>query len=269
VRRVFLASAAFVRPSLSASKKGLCAQRNYIVAACTSGITRGHKPAFSRYSRDTRRGSSISLDARSLVDKRDAHAEAPREFRRREEGGREKPYRVSATSESHKANVGEGSLARDSPRDSPDGARSHQERHRRWTRTQRRAADGAASAAQNGVRTLRWPRVRSSRAASRFAGRPILQTRNLWPSARVLGVGCTWRRPFIPIHPHSSPFVSIAAIKQRSRTVSESTGPLFEYSRIFEKSNRRERRITESIIAYSSHAVAHAVAVASTRWLPR
>jgi len=69
----------------------------------------------------------------------------------------------------------------------PYGARSHQERHGRRARAQRRAAHGAASATQNGVRALRRTcDVRSSRTTSAFAGRTTFQTRNLRPSAYVL-----------------------------------------------------------------------------------
>lgn len=68
----------------------------------------------------------------------------------------------------------------------PDGTRSHQEGHGGRARTHRRAAHGAASAAQNRVRTLRWTHVWPSHAASPFARCTILQTRDLRPSTYVL-----------------------------------------------------------------------------------
>lgn len=67
----------------------------------------------------------------------------------------------------------------------PDGARSHQEGHGSRAWAQRRAADGATSAAQNRVRTLRWTHMWPSRA-SPFARRTTLQTRDLRPSTYVL-----------------------------------------------------------------------------------
>lgn len=68
----------------------------------------------------------------------------------------------------------------------PDRARSHQEGHGGRARTQRRAAHGAASAAQNRVWTLRWTYMWPCRAASAFARRTTLQTRDLRPSTYVL-----------------------------------------------------------------------------------
>lgn len=68
----------------------------------------------------------------------------------------------------------------------PDGARSHQEGHGGRARTHRRATHGAASAAQNRVRTLWWTHVWSSHAASPFARSTTLQTRDLRPSTYVL-----------------------------------------------------------------------------------
>lgn len=69
---------------------------------------------------------------------------------------------------------------------SPDGARSHQEGHRRGTRAEGRAAHGAAGAAQDRVRALGRARVRSARSASAFARRTALETWDFRPPTHVL-----------------------------------------------------------------------------------